>query len=117
MVLHDAQDVPVIGTPVSGEPLAKVRRQVSVPAELDGAVTAIVNRLKNARHPVILPTALTARYGLRNKIEQFIETARIPFALSPMDKGFLDEQSPLYLGLYYGEQFNSGSGQARCRGS
>lgn len=104
VVLHDAQDVPVIGTPVSGEPLAKVRRQVSVPAELDGAVTAIVNRLKNARHPVILPTALTARYGLRNKIEQFIETARIPFALSPMDKGFLDEQSPLYLGLYYGEQ-------------
>ncbi len=104
VVLHDAQDVPVIGTPVTGEPLDKVRRQVSVAAELEGAVTAIVNRLKNAHNPVILPTALTARYGLRDKIEQFIETANIPFALSPMDKGFLGEQSPLYLGLYYGEQ-------------
>ena len=104
VVLHDAQDVPVIGTPVTGEPLGKLRRQVSVAAELEGAVTAIVNRLKNAHNPVILPTALTARYGLRNKIEQFIETAGIPFALSPMDKGFLDEQSPLYLGLYFGEQ-------------
>jgi indolepyruvate decarboxylase len=104
VVLHDAQDVPVIGTPVTGEPLDKVKRQVSVTAELEGALTAIVNQLKNAHNPVVLPTALTARYGLRDKIEQFIETANIPFALSPMDKGFLDEQSPLYLGLYCGEQ-------------
>jgi indolepyruvate decarboxylase len=104
VVLHDAQDVPVIGTPVTGEPLDKVRRQVSVAAELEGAVTAIVDQLKNAHNPVILPTALTARYGLRDKIEQLIEIANIPFALSPMDKGFLGEQSPLYLGLYYGEQ-------------
>jgi len=97
VVLHDAQDVPVIGTRLQASP-RQVKRQVSVTAELEGALTAIVNQLKNAHNPVVPATALTARYGLRDKIEQFIETANIPFALSPMDKGFLDEQSPLYLG-------------------
>ena len=82
VVLHDAQDVPVIGTPVTGEPLSRVKRQVSVDAELEGALTAIVNQLKNAHNPVILPTALTARYGLRHKIGQFIEAANIPRKLN-----------------------------------
>ena len=95
--------MPVIGTPVSGAPLADIKRQRSDPQELTAAVTAILAALAGAQHPVALATALTSRYGVRDKAAELITTANLPVAVTSYDKGVIDESLPQYLGLYAAE--------------
>jgi indolepyruvate decarboxylase len=95
--------MPVIGTPVNGQPLESIKRQASAPGELAGALAAVVERLKAARNPVVLPGAIIARYGLQAKLAAFLDASRIPFAMTPMDKGVIGEGHGSYLGLYNGE--------------
>lgn len=98
---------PVIGIPVNGKPLIEIKRQKSVPQELDAAVATILMRLEAAKNPVALVTALTSRYGLRSKVQDFIIKAGIPTALTPNDKGTIDESLPQYIGLYAGDWSSS----------
>ena len=100
---------PVIGTPVSGRPLSEIKRQQSVPQELDAAVASILKRIAEAKNPVALVTALTARYGLKTIASDFITKANIPTALTPNDKGAIDESLPQYIGLYAGVWSSSNS--------
>jgi indolepyruvate decarboxylase len=93
---------PVVGTPVVGKPLAQVKRQASVEPELDAAVTSILNKLNAAKNPVAVITALTARYGIKDKAQQLIAKLNIPTAVAPNDKGILDESTPQFIGLYNG---------------
>lgn len=95
--------MPVIGTPVKGKPLGQVKRQSSAPDELAAALKEVVARLKAAKNPVVLPSALLARYGLRNKLAKFLETSNIPYATAPMDKGVVSEGHGNFLGLYNGQ--------------
>ena len=95
--------MPVIGTPVSGAPLADIKRQRSDPQELTAAVTAILAALAGAQHPVALATALTSRYGVRDKAAELITTANLPVAVTSYDKGVIDESLTQYLGLYAAE--------------
>lgn len=93
---------PVIGTPVAGKSISEIKRQQSVPQELDAAVAAILKRLAAAKNPVALVTALTSRYGINGMASEFVTKANIPAALTPNDKGVLDESLPQYVGLYAG---------------
>ena len=93
---------PVLGTPLMGKPLTDIKRQQSVPQELDAAVASILSRLSAARSPVALVTSLTARYGVRELAQDLISKANIPTALTPNDKGTIDESLPQYMGLYAG---------------
>lgn len=93
---------PVIGTPVVGQTLEQIKRQQSVPAELDAAVTSIVNRLNEAKNPVAIVTALNARYGLREKAQQLVQKLNIPAVIAPNEKGSLDESIDQFVGLYNG---------------
>ena len=95
--------MPVIGTPVSGAPLADIKRQRSDPQELTAAVTAILAALAGAQHPVALATELTSRYGVRDKAAELITKANLPVAVTSYDKGVIDESLPQYLGLYAAE--------------
>jgi len=95
--------MPVIGTPVRGEPLADVKRQRSDPQELKAAVAAILAVLATAQHPLALATELTTRYGVRDKAVELITKANLPVALTSYDKGVIDESLPQYLGLYAAE--------------
>ena len=95
--------MPVIGTPVSGAPLADIKRQRSDPQELTAAVTAILAALAGAQHPVALATDLTSRYGVRDKAAELITKANLPVAVTSYDKGVIDESLPQYLGLYAAE--------------
>jgi indolepyruvate decarboxylase len=95
--------MPVIGTPVSGVPLADIKRQRSDPQELTAAVTAILAALAGAQHPVALATAVTSRYGVRDKAAELITTANLPVAVTSYDKGVIDESLTQYLGLYAAE--------------
>ena len=92
--------MPVIGRPVRGTALAKVTRQRSSPAELAAAVAAIVPKIAAAQHPIATITSLTARYGVADKAAKFVAKANLPVAVTPYDKGVVDESMPQYIGIY-----------------
>lgn len=95
---------PLVGIPITGKPIAQIKRQQSVPAELEAAVASIIARLGKARNPVALVTALTARYGVRDKARELVKKINLPAAITPCDKGILDEAMPQYIGLYNGKR-------------
>ena len=94
---------PVVGTSVAGRPLTEIKRQQSVPEELENAVASIIARLEKAKNPVAIVTALTARYGLRDQVHELIGKLNIPVVIAPSDKGSVDESIPQYIGLYNGD--------------
>jgi len=96
--------MPVIGTLSPGAPMREIKRSVSNPVELEAAANAIVKRLQSSSRAVLLPSALTARYGLTDKVERLITKTNIPFAIAPLDKGFLNEALPQFLGIYMGNE-------------
>ena len=104
VVPMDYAKMPIVGTPIKGPHISKIRRQSSVAIELEGALNAVLKRLKAAKNPVVLPSALIARYGLKNKLNEFITKSNIPFAVAPMDKGVMSEGHPCFLGLYNGDR-------------
>jgi len=98
---------PVLGTPVSGQPLSAIKRQHSVPEELDAAVDTILARLAAAQRPVAVLTHLVSRYGVREQALELIRKTNLPTALTPNDKGTIDEAMPQYAGLYAGDWSSS----------
>jgi indolepyruvate decarboxylase len=100
---------PLVGTPVTGKPIGQIKRQYSAPAELEAAVASIMARLDKAKKPVALVTALTARYGIRDKARELVKKINLPAAVTPCDKGVLDESMPQYIGLYNGKMSNPSS--------
>ena len=92
--------MPVIGKPVKGQPLAKIKRQHSDPGELAAAAEAILTKIAAAKHPVATITTLTARYGVADKAVEFVRKANLPVAVTSYDKGVVDESLPQYIGLY-----------------
>lgn len=59
--------------------------------------------LAAATDPVALVTATVARYGLRERAAELVTIADLPVAVTPTDKGAIDESLPQFLGLYAGE--------------
>lgn len=94
---------PILGTPARGVPLDQVIRQRSDQKELEAAVAAVAGRLAVAKKPVALVTSLVNRYGVGSVATQLIRLTNLPFAVTPNDKGALDESMPQYLGLYAGD--------------
>ncbi len=92
VVPQDVAVSPVDGAVMApGAHLQTIRRAQSNPQELEAAATAIVKRLQSANRPLLLPAMLAARLGLRSKVQQLIDTTCLPFALTPVNKGLLDE--------------------------
>jgi len=98
---------PVLGTPVQGQPLSTIKRQHSVQQELDAAVGTILSRLEAAARPVAVLTHLVSRYGVRECALELIRKTNLPTALTPNDKGTIDESMPQYAGLYAGDWSSS----------
>lgn len=98
---------PILGSPVTGTPLPLIKRQHSVPQELEAAVATILSRLEAARSPVAILTHLVSRYGVRDKALAFLEKANLPTAVTPNDKGTMDEGMPQYIGLNAGKMSSS----------
>ena len=92
--------MPVIGKPVKGQPLAKIKRQHSDAGELAAAAEAILTKIAAAKNPVATITTLTARYGVADKAVEFVSKANLPVAVTSYDKGVVDESLPQYIGLY-----------------
>lgn len=92
----DYANQPVLGSsgaipaPASNEPA------------LDAATTAIAALLGKARTACVLPGILVARNGVQMEMQEIIDKAGLPFATMFMDKSVLDEQQPLFVGMYDG---------------
>ena len=98
---------PVLGTPVQGQPLSAIKRQHSVPQELDAAVGTILARLEAASRPAAVLTHLVSRYGVRERALELIRQTNLPTAITPNDKGTIDESMSQYAGLYAGDWSSS----------
>lgn len=94
--------MPVIGTPVKGVPLAKIKRQHSDETELAAAVDAIAAKIAAAQRPLAAITTMPQRYGVTDKAVKVVSKANLPLAITPNDKGVMDESLPQYIGLYAG---------------
>lgn len=103
LIPEDFARMPIRQTPVKGTRVASISRGKSTPSELRAAVQAIVARMKKARRTVVLPTFHVGRYQAKAELLSFLKRTRLPFALSDMDKGLLDETHPQYLGIYGGK--------------
>ena len=98
---------PILGTPVNGKPITEVKRQRSVPEELEAAVGTILARLEASQRPVAVLTHLVSRFGVREQALELIRKTNIPTALTPNDKGTIDESMSQYAGLYAGDWSSS----------
>jgi indolepyruvate decarboxylase len=103
IVISEANGLmPVIGRPVRGKPLARIKRQHSDETELAAAVDAIAAKIAAAQRPLAAITSLNQRYGITEKAVKLVGKANIPVAITPNDKGVIDESLPQYIGLYAG---------------
>jgi indolepyruvate decarboxylase len=59
--------------------------------------------MKRARRTVVLPTFHVGRYNAKADLLSFLKRTHLPFALTQMDKGLLDESHPQYVGIYGGK--------------
>ncbi|QMU69663.1 alpha-keto acid decarboxylase family protein [Streptacidiphilus sp. P02-A3a] len=100
--------LPVIGTPVSGTPLAQVPRTPSDPASLDAAVAAIAQRVAAAESTVVLPAYTIGRFDLRRQLTRFLDATGLGYATTPMDKAVISDTNPHFLGTYAGTNSNTG---------
>jgi indolepyruvate decarboxylase len=115
-VPQDYALLPVIGTPVTGVPLARVPRPPSDPASLDAAIAAITKLVAAASSTVVLPAYTIGRFGLQQQLTQFLDATGLAYATTPMDKAQISETSPHFLGMYAGT--SSGTGvQAAVEGA
>jgi indolepyruvate decarboxylase len=103
LIPQDYALMPVQGTPVKGRRLPNVPRGKSNPAEVKAAVRAIVARLKKAKRPIAMPSFQVKRYHAQPQLLCLLNRTGLPFTLTSMDKGVVDESHPNYLGLFAGK--------------
>jgi indolepyruvate decarboxylase len=102
LVPEDYAHMPIQGTPVKGRRLPNVPRGKSNPAEVKTAVRAINAQLKKAKRPLAMPSFQVKRYGAQPQLLSILSRTGIPFVLTAMDKGVVDETHPQYAGLFNG---------------
>jgi indolepyruvate decarboxylase len=76
------------------------------PATLAEAVSAITEKLDQAKTAAILAGYLIARLGCTGLAASLVEATGLPFATMFMDKTALDESHPQYIGMYDGRIMN-----------
>ena len=81
---------------------------VNDPEREDYVVDVILKTLYAAKDPIILIDACTVRHRVTERVLELVDKTKMPFFMTPMGKGALDETHPLFGGIYAG----SGSDQA-----
>lgn len=109
LIPQDFALMPIQGTPVKGRRLPNVRRGKSNQAEVKAAVRAIVARLKKSKRPIAMPSFQVKRYHAQAQFLSLLKRTGLPFTLTSMDKGLVDESHPNYLGLYAGKDSSPAS--------
>ena len=71
-----------------------VRRSIAE----EKAVFRAVDKIENAKHPILLIGAAANRNMTSRMLTEFVEKTGIPFFTTQMGKGVVDERSPLFMG-------------------
>lgn len=69
---------------------------------LEEAVREAIERINQAKKPVIIAGVEIHRFGLQDQLIKLAERAKIPIAATILGKSVVDETHPLYCGLYEG---------------
>lgn len=77
-------------------------RETSDPSALQTAVAEAVQRINEAKRPVILADVEVHRFGLQNQLIRLAERANIPVAATILGKSVIGEHHPFYIGVYEG---------------
>ena len=75
----------------------------SDPENLDEALEEVRNWISEARNPAILAGVELHRYGLGEKLIKFAEKFNIPVATTLLSKSVVNEEHPLFAGVYSGD--------------
>ncbi len=86
-IAAEETDEPLIPASLVRRPIAEAK-----------AVRAAVERIQNAKHPLLVVAAGANRKMTCNMLRRFVDTFGIPFVTTQMGKGVVDERSPLFLG-------------------
>ncbi|KAH8707570.1 pyruvate decarboxylase-like protein [Phaeosphaeriaceae sp. PMI808] len=81
-------------------------------AAQSAAVTAIVDAIKEAKHPSILVDAWTQRFGAAEEAKQLVQKLGVPFYSANMGKGVVDETEEMYVGVWNGDVSTPGVKEA-----
>jgi indolepyruvate decarboxylase len=97
-------------TDLANQPLVSAAEPLPAPwsdsNSLVAAADAVVAAIAEARTACILPGILVARAGLQAALQAIVDASGLPFATMFMDKSVLDEQQPVYIGMYDGTLMN-----------
>jgi len=88
---EDVADEQTDGKPI---PASLARRPVAE----EKSIRVAVERIENAKRPLLVLGAGTNRKRTCNQLRQFVDKFGIPFVTTQMGKGVIDEHSPLFLG-------------------
>lgn len=76
------------------------------------AIEEVKERLEKAERPVMLAGVEVARFGMGEQLIKFCEQNHVPVATTMLSKSVIDEQSPLFLGVYSGNSSQEGVQEA-----
>ncbi len=80
----------------------------SVPSQMKQAIEITLDRIKNAKKIVIIPSLKLDRYGITAKAAKFIEKLNVPFVIMLHDKSVLPVNHKNYAGFYTGVLSDTG---------
>ena len=75
-----------------------IKSRFDIPHASDHSITAALEMIESARHPLLLIGAGANRKYTCRTLAAFIEKSGIPFFSTQMGKGVVDERNPLFLG-------------------
>lgn len=71
---------------------------------LNEAIDDISNHIKNSKNPVIIMGVQVTRFNLEDSLIKFAEKHNIPIVTTLLSKSSINENHPLFSGVYLGEQ-------------
>lgn len=79
------------------------RQQQSDPQQVEKTVQQIVNRINNAKNPIIYAGIEIQKTGVADVFQQFIDKSKIAYATSITAKGLISEQNSNFVGVWTGK--------------
>lgn len=92
----------MINAPVNPDQRQRAEKRASNPDALREAAAEALALIDKAERPVIIAGVEMLRFGLQDRLLQFIEKSNIPAAATILSKSVVREDHPLYLGVYEG---------------
>eukprot|EP00917_Polyrhabdina_sp_WS-2016_P006270 GHVP01013946.1.p1 GENE.GHVP01013946.1~~GHVP01013946.1.p1 ORF type:complete len:585 (-),score=73.30 GHVP01013946.1:132-1886(-) len=69
---------------------------------IEEAVIECLADIRKAKKPLFIPGSILLRAGLKEKFLELVEASGIPFSTMMLGKAMVDEEHPLFIGLYSG---------------